>query len=159
MRKLFFVFALFALCSSAFAANKQERNAAVARRVFAEIFNQGNYDAANEIYAKDFVNHTASGDIALDKDQAAARGWRDAFPDIHVTADQVHTDGDFVTILWTAVGTNTGTGNGLPATGKNIKARGITIWKVVDGRIREEWSAFDQLRIMQQLGLTPAAGK
>jgi predicted ester cyclase len=58
-----------------------------------------------------------------------------------------------VTIYWIARGTNTGAGNGLPATGKKAELAGITIWRIVDGKIKEEWSAFDQLSLMQQLGL------
>ncbi|PYI96651.1 MAG: cyclase, partial [Verrucomicrobia bacterium] len=50
----------------------------------------------------------------------------------------------------------TGTGNGLPATGKKVEQAGITIWRIVDGKIKEEWSAFDQLSMMQQLGLLPS---
>jgi hypothetical protein len=41
----------------------------------------------------------------------------------------------------------------LPATGKKAEQSGITIWRIVDGKIKEEWSAFDQLSLMQQLGL------
>jgi len=54
-------------------------------------------------------------------------------------------------------GTNTGTGNGQPATGKTAELRGITIWRIVDGRIKEEWSAYNELSSMQQLGLMPPA--
>jgi steroid delta-isomerase-like uncharacterized protein len=64
-------------------------------------------------------------------------------------------EGDLVAIYWIARGTNTGTGNGLPATGKKAELAGITIWRIVDGKIKEEWSAFDELSMMQQLGLLP----
>ena len=63
-------------------------------------------------------------------------------------------EGDLVVVYWIARGTNTGTGNGLPATGKQVEQAGITIWRIVDGKIKEEWSAFDQLSMMQQLGLS-----
>ena len=62
-------------------------------------------------------------------------------------------DGDLVAVYWIARGTNTGTGNGLPATGKKAEQSGITIWRIVNGKIKEEWSAFDQLSLMHQLGL------
>jgi len=41
----------------------------------------------------------------------------------------------------------------LPATGKKVEQSGITIWRIVNGKIKEEWSAFDQLSMMKQLGL------
>jgi steroid delta-isomerase-like uncharacterized protein len=141
----------------AFARDKKaERNKAVARRVFTEIFNQGKFEIADEIYAKDFVNHGQTRDIGLQEDQEAARGWLQAVPDLVMTIDQEVAEGDLVTVLWTGQGTNTGTGNGLPATGKKLRVRGITIWRIVDGRIREEWSAFDMFSLLQQAGLLPS---
>lgn len=137
------------------AAGPEARNKEVANRVVTEILSGGNFELANELYAPDFVNHGQTREVGLAEDQAAARGWKSAFPDMVMTADKLIAEGDLVTVLWSARGTNTGRGNGLPATGKALSGRGITIWKIVGGRIREEWSAFDQLSIMQQLGLIP----
>ena len=145
--------AAFAAPLSAETADKKK---AVARRVFEEIFNQGKFEVVDQIYAKDFVNHGVTRNIGLKEDQDAARGWRAAFPDLKTQVDKVLVDGEFVTVLWSGEGTNTGEGNGLPATGKKLKGRGITIWRISGGKIREEWSEFDQLRILQQLGLMPA---
>jgi steroid delta-isomerase-like uncharacterized protein len=141
------------------AADVRAKNKAIARRVFDEIFNQGKFEVANEIYAKDFVNHGVSRNADLKEDQDAARGWKLAFPDLKMTVEQEIAEGDLVTVLWTGIGTNTGEGNGLPATGKKIQGRGITIWRIVNGKITEEWSEFDQLRLMKQLGLVPDSGK
>lgn len=95
----------------------------------------------------------------LKEDQAAARGWKLAFPDLQTTVVQEIAEGDLVSVLWTATGTNPGEGNGLPATGKKVNARGITVWRIVNGKLTEEWSEFDQLRIMQQLGLVASPAK
>ena len=155
MRKIALFVPLLLAATTAAAAETAEARKAVARRVFDEIFNQGKFDVANEIYAKDFVNHGVTKDIGLKEDQEAARGWRAAFPDLHTKVDKILVDGEFVTVLWSGGGTNTGEGNGLPATGKKLTGRGITIWRISGGKIREEWSEFDQLRILQQLGLMP----
>ncbi|HEY7098025.1 MAG TPA: ester cyclase [Terriglobales bacterium] len=144
------------LCTSTAFAGTVPKNEAIARRVFEDMFNQGKFEVANEIYAKNFVNHGFSHDIGPQEDQAAARGWKAAIPDLHMTVERVFNDGEFVTVIWRGEGTNTGSGNGLPATGKKVAGRGITVWRIVDGKITEEWSEFDQLRLMQQLGLVPA---
>jgi len=68
-------------------------------------------------------------------------------------------EGDLAAVLWSGSGTNTGEGNGLPATGKKLAGRGITIWRISGGKILEEWSEFDQLRILTGLGLLPAPAK
>ena len=60
-----------------------------------------------------------------------------------------------MTVLWRAKGTNTGSGNGLSATGKKTEGRGISVFRVVDGRMKEEWTEFSQLLVLRQLGLLP----
>ncbi len=156
MRKVaVFVVPLFLSTLPCAAAETAASRKAVARRVFEEIFNQGKFEVADQIYAKDFVNHGITRDIGLKVDQDAARGWRAAFPNLKTQVDKILVDGEYVTVLWSGEGTNTGEGNGLPATGRKLKGRGITIWRISGGKIREEWSEFDQLRILQQLGLMP----
>ena len=146
----------FLLAGFVFASSLQEQNKAIARRAFEEILSQGRFELASELYAKDFINHGIHRNASLEEDQAALKGWHQAFSDITIVPEKLIAEGDLVAIYWIARGTNTGTGNGLPATGKKAELAGITIWRIVDGKIKEEWSAFDQLSMMQQLGLLPS---
>jgi steroid delta-isomerase-like uncharacterized protein len=143
------------VASLLFGSPLQEQNKAIAKRAFNEILSQGRFELAEQLYAKDFVNHGIHSNVDLEKDQEALKGWHQAFPDVVVVPDKVFAEGDFVTVYWIARGTNTGTGNGLPATGKTVELAGITIWRILDGKIKEEWSAFDQLSMLGQLGLLP----
>jgi steroid delta-isomerase-like uncharacterized protein len=147
---------LLLLAGSLLASSLQEQNKATARRAFEEILSRGRFELAEALYAKDFVNHGLHSEASLEEDQAALKGWHQAFPDVVVVPEKFIAEGDLVTIYWVARGTNTGTGNGLPATGKKAELAGITIWRIVDNKIKEEWSAFDQLSMMRQLGLLPA---
>jgi steroid delta-isomerase-like uncharacterized protein len=146
----------FLAAASLLGSSLQEQNKAIAKRAFEEILSQGHFELAEQLYAKDFINHGIHHDASLEEDQAALRGWHQAFSDIAIVPAKLIAEGDLVAIYWTARGTNTGPGNGLPATGKKAELAGITIWRIVDGKIKEEWSAFDQLSMMQQLGLLPA---
>ena len=146
----------FLLAAVACAASLQEQNKAIATRAFEEILSKGRFELAEQLYAKDFVNHGIHRDATLEEDQAALKGWHQAFSDIAIVPKKLIAEGDLVTVYWVARGTNTGAGNGLPATGKKAELAGITIWRIVDGKIKEEWSAFDQLSMMQQLGLLPS---
>jgi len=137
----------------AWASSLQEQHKALAKRAFEELLSKGKFELAEQLYAKDFVNHGIHRDITLAEDQAALKGWHQAFPDLAIVPEKLIAEGDLVTIYWIARGTNTGAGNGLPATGKKAEQAGITIWRIVNGKIKEEWSAFDQLSLMQQLGL------
>ena len=146
----------FLFASIAYASSLQEQNKAIAKRAFEELLSGGRFELAEQLYAKDFVNHGIHRNASLEEDQAALKGWHQAFPDISIVPEKLIAEGDLVAIYWIARGTNTGTGNGLPATGKKGELAGITIWRIVDGKIKEEWSAFDQLSMMQQLGLLPS---
>ena len=130
--------------------SQQERNKTVAGRVFDEIFNQGKFQVADEIYARDFVNHGLHRDASLEEDQSAVRWEKQALPDLRMTIGPMVAEGDRVSVLWILHGTNTASVGWLPATGVTIELRGITIWRIVDGRIREEWTAFDMLRVVRQ---------
>ncbi len=136
-------------------ANDVERaahNKAIATRVFEEIFNQGKLEVAREIYAPDFRNHGLHRDASLEEDQAAVRAERAAFPDLRISVDMLVAEGDLVTALWTFRGTHTHEGYaGLPATGARVEMRGMTIWRVVDGRIRDEWTTFNELGAYRQV--------
>ena len=123
----------------------QARNKAVAMRVFDEIFNQGKFEVANEIYAPDFKNHGATRTVDLKVDQDYVHAEKKAFPDLHISVQQRIAEGDKVAVLWTFRGTHTGSGyEGLPPTGTKVEIRGMTIWRFENGRIVEEWSSFSE---------------
>jgi steroid delta-isomerase-like uncharacterized protein len=162
MNKLLTIaFLMFALVSACFAvgtasptkdtASEQEKNKAVARRVFEEIFNQGRFQVADEIYARDFVNHGLHRDANLQEDQAAARWEKTVLPDLTMTVDKIVAEDDLVTVVWRARGTNTVSVGELPATGATVELRGITVWRIVDGKIVEEWTSFDMLGVARQV--------
>ncbi|MGO8997521.1 MAG: ester cyclase [Polyangiaceae bacterium] len=130
----------------------QERNKAIAMRVFNENFNEGRFDVAEQIYAPDFKNHGLHRDADLQEDQQAVHDEKRAFPDLHMTVDLLVAEGDLVTAVWTFRGTHSHDGyGGLPATGTPVAMRGITVWRIVDGKIREEWSAFNELGAYAQV--------
>jgi predicted ester cyclase len=115
-------------------------------RVFEENFNQGKYQVADEIYARDFQNHGLHRTAYLQEDQDAVHAEKKAFPDLKMTVDMMVAEGDLVSVVWTFRGTHTAAGyGGLPPTGAKIEARGITVWRIVDGKIHDEWTAFNEL--------------
>ena len=87
-----------------------QENKVVSRRVAEEIFNGGNLDLADELYAPDYVLH----DPALPEDLHAPEGLKQyaamnlgAFPDVRVTVEDQIAEGDMVVTRWTATGTHT----------------------------------------------------
>jgi steroid delta-isomerase-like uncharacterized protein len=68
-------------------------------------------------------------------------------------------EGDKVVMRFTVAGTHKGPLMGIPATGKSYKAPGISVFRLANGKIVEHWGVFDQLSVMQQLGLVPVPGQ
>ncbi|HEX4961558.1 MAG TPA: ester cyclase [Thermoanaerobaculia bacterium] len=145
--------ALAALAGPAFAGVVEEKNKAIARKVLEEVLGQGKIEENESIYSPGFVVHNETRDAGREEDRAATRGWRQAFPDLKITVDKIIAEGDLVAVRFFAEGTNTGTGNGIPATGKSIHLSAVSIFRIVDGKVTDEWTAFDSLRLIQQLGL------
>jgi steroid delta-isomerase-like uncharacterized protein len=134
-----------------------ETNKAIVRRIFNEIVNNNNADVADELCAPTYVNYgvpvPAKGPEAL---KMAVGLFRAAFPDIHVTLEQVVAEGDRVATHGYFTGTHRGDFNGIPATGKSIKASYIDLWRLENGKAAENWVQMDMLGLMQQLGVMPA---
>jgi len=145
-----------ATASDGVRAEPLELNKSITRRVYEEGLNQGRFEVP---YRADFVGHGGRRTFTHADGMAEAKGWREAFPDLKITVDKQVAEGDLVTVRWTARGTNTGAGNGLPATGRAVEITGTTLFRMADGRIAEEWTCADSLGLMRQLGLlaTPAA--
>lgn len=134
-------------------------NKALARRLVEEAYNGGRLDVTDELVAGDFVGHDPSlpeevrGPAGV---KELIAGYRAAFPDIHVTIEDQIADGDRVVTRWSVKGTHQGELMGMPATGKQATVTGITIDRIVGGRIAESWDNWDTLGLMQQLGAVPA---
>ena len=136
-----------------------EENKAISRRVAEEIFNGGNLDLVDELYASDYVLH----DPSLPEDLIGPEGIKQyvamnlgAFPDARVTVEDEIAEGDKVVSRWTATGTHTGDFMGIPPTGNRVEISGVTINRFSGGKIAEDWYQCDDLGMMRQLGLIPS---
>jgi predicted ester cyclase len=74
-----------------------------------------------------------------------------AFPDFRVTAENVVTEADKVAVRWTVNGTHLGPLMGIPPTGRPITFTGMTMYRFVDGKIVENWWAYDSLGMIMQI--------
>jgi steroid delta-isomerase-like uncharacterized protein len=110
----------------------------------------------DEIVEPGVKNHTpveATGTQVLK--ELFARLHR-AFPDLHVTVEDMIEEGDKVVGRNTLTGTHQGEYMGLPATGKSVTYNEIIIFRFVNGRIAETWGVVDVYAQMKQLGVIPA---
>src|SRR5689334_10881275 len=135
-------------------------NVAVVRRWTNEGFAQGRVELADELVAEDFVNHNPVPGQVPGREglKTAVRGLRVAFPDLSVTEGDIIAAGDKVVLRDTIRGTHRGPFAGIAPTGRSITMSRISIFRVVDGRITENWNMVDMLGALRQMGAIPAPG-
>jgi steroid delta-isomerase-like uncharacterized protein len=137
-----------------------EKSKEIVQRIFTEIFSQGKLDAADELFAPEFVPHIVNplpgqpprGPEAV---RWYARVLRHAFPDLHVSVEHMIAEDDVVASRVTWTGTHTGQFVYLPPTGKRIKVEGITMERVANDKLVEHWGEWNQAELMLQLGILP----
>jgi steroid delta-isomerase-like uncharacterized protein len=135
-----------------------ETNKVVARRFGEEVWGRGDVRAADEVLAEDFIEHNPVPGQGPGREghKQVLKVWRAAFPDLRISVDDLLADGDRVGLRWTAHATHRGELMGTPATGRRVTLTGIEILRIVDGRIVERWSEFNNTEMLQQLGALPA---
>lgn len=139
-----------------------EVNKALVRRYYEEVVNGGNAALVDELFALDYVNHVAGSPEDLHGPEGERQFdalYRQAFPDAHLTIEDMVAEGDRVVSRLGYRGTHTGPFLGIPATGRSFMTYGIQKVRIADGKIVEAWTTPDNLGLLQQLGvaLVPAS--
>ncbi len=125
-----------------------------------DLINAGDIDGFGDLVADGFVEHEEAPGLPPTKEGVLTlfRGYRAAFPDLHMTAEDIIADGDKTVARVTASGTQTGEWMGMPASGKRAEFHLIDIMRFDDaGLISEHWGVMDMLSMLQQLGVVPEA--
>lgn len=135
-----------------------EQNKMNARRIVEESWNKHNPKVIDELFSNDAILHNPQDPTVVKGPQGAKTSlqtYLTAFPDVKLTIEKEIADGEYVVQHLRAIGTNTGPFNGMPATGKKAITTGVMTTKFDNGKIVEVWSFFDNLGLMQQLGVIP----
>ena len=140
-----------------------DENVQLMRRWFQEVWNDGRVQTVYDLMAPGAV---ARGQRAAEAEIRGPEEFvkfvheiRGAFPDIEITLEDIFGAGDKVVMRWSAVMTHTGDALGLPPSGRTVRSRGISIARMKDGKIVEGWDNWDQLGMLEQIGVykQPAA--
>ena len=120
-----------------------------------EVFRTANTALLDPLLAPDMVDHTPpSGPIiGREPGKQLIATYARAFPDTTLTVDLMVAEADTVAAFVSYRGTHTGPFMGHPPTGKPVRVTGMDIMRYRDGQVIELWSQFDDLGLLQQLGL------
>ena len=130
-----------------------EENKAIVHRAFEQLYDQRNVDVIDELWAKEFIQHwpgqEEGGDTWKERMVSALTG---APPDLHLAIEDMIAEGDKVVVRFTWSYTQTVPFAGAAPTGKYISWTGISINRLGNGKIVEEWANVDNLGLQRQLG-------
>ena len=139
-----------------------EANKNVVRRLFEEVWNKGNLQVADELFASTYVHHDPSSpDLGRGPESEKKRAmlYRTAFPDLRLTIEDIIAEAETVTARWSCTGTHKGDLSGIAPTGKQFTISGISVARFSNGKMVEGWVNWDALGLMQQLGVVTELGK
>ena len=134
-----------------------EQNKALARRVL-EAIGANDQARLKELLAPDFVAHQPGGPQNGQAFVQHLSGFRLAFSDSEFTVEEQIAEGDRIATRATWQAIHSGDFQGLPPTGKQIAISAIFFGRIREGKFVESRSLFDQMSLMQQLGLIPPIG-
>jgi len=117
-----------------------EKNKAIARRL---VENWHDPEILDELVATDIVNKRMAAAISV------------GFPDLVHVPEDIIAEGDKVVVRWTATGTHRGEWAGIPPTNKRVSVRGTQIFRIVGGKVVEQWPSTDVFELLVQLGVIP----
>jgi steroid delta-isomerase-like uncharacterized protein len=139
-----------------------ELNKQIVRRFIDELWNGRQLQVADELFSADCVTHQLqSGQASTTAPRSPqhmkehVEGWLAAFPDLHITAEDMLAEGNMVFTSTLLQGTHLGSWSGVAPTAKQVSIRFMVVHRIQDGKICEDWVLVESLGFLQQLGLAP----
>ncbi|MCK6577732.1 MAG: ester cyclase [Anaerolineae bacterium] len=138
---------------------KEEQYAAMVHRYIYGV-NHDDETALRDVFAKDFLDHNNAQVAGLPPGVEAVvmahHMLNQSFSNLTFSIDEIMVEGDKVAIRVHAEGKHTGDFYGFPPTGKDIQWTAHRILRVENGMFVEAWNEFDQVGILQQMGIVPS---
>lgn len=125
-----------------------------ARQMFEEVFNRGDFELAQELFADEFIAYAFPELRGPEGIETIVTGFKDSFPDIEWTIETLFGEGEYVAVRWMATGTHDGEFRGHEPTGATVEIPGTTILRFDETQVVEGWTIFDELGLLQQIGVT-----
>lgn len=129
-----------------------EANERTASLVVTDVIGKAQFEEGQRFFFPEATVHFGNTDLDLRAAIEEAQSWRRVAPDFEIKVVSVESRCDRVTVHWTASGTNTGTGEGIPEpTGRHIRTHGTSEFLFANGKIAESWLRWDEGAVVRQL--------
>jgi len=135
-------------------AKVEEQNMEVVKLYWNGKWNERRPGILDELQTQNVLYHGTSMEMnGLEEYKKVYGIFASAFQDTQLTIESIMADGNKVMTQVKMRGTHKGDFEGIPPTGKTLTLTAFTVFRLVDGKIIEEWEVLDELGMMQQLGM------
>jgi len=135
-------------------AKLEEHNKEVVKRYWDGKWNERRPGVLDELQTQNVLYHGTSMQMSGLEEYKKVYGiFAAAFQDTQLTIEGMIASDDRVMTRVKLTGTHKGEFEGIPPTGKVLTLNAFTVFRLVDGKIAEEWEVLDELGMMQQLGM------
>jgi predicted ester cyclase len=134
-------------------------NKALVRRLLTAVWERGELEQIDDYCAPDIVLDNQPGGLirGIDAVKGFVASNRDSFPDLQFKVEEIAQDGDLVFVYSTLQGTQRGRFRGQEPTNRKAQVKGMSLWRVSEGKVRQGWGLLDVAGVMEQIGAFPAA--
>ena len=134
-----------------------EENKSIARHWMKAVWQEVDVATVDELLVPDFFFNYARPGVEPDREayKKELNSYFVGFPDIQFVTEDMVAEGDKVAVRWSGRATHKSEYMGIAPTGKQVTITGISILRIVDGKMVEEWSEMDRLGQMGRLGVLP----
>lgn len=140
----------------------EEAKKALYRRFVEEVINGGHYDAIPEIFAEDYLDHSAPPGAPVggfDAIRAIPVMFRSAFPDVHFTIEDMTSEGDWVATRVTGRATHLGRPfMGVEPSGRRVVWSSLGFFRVHNNKIVEHYGQPDLMGLREQISMPVEPG-
>ena len=140
-------------------STSEERNKAVVRRMYADLFNREDLPLAEELFAADYIDHESPPGLP-DRGPESMRRlvmmFHDAFPDVSFQVEELIAEGEAVAARVTWTGTHRGSFLGMAPTGRAVRQKQMHFMHFRDGQMVEHLAVRDDLGLRQQFAASMA---
>ena len=118
-------------------------NRSLVRRYVEEVLNAGKLELLYDLVSPDYKRYLTptAAPLASETQRQRLAGFHAAFPDIHLSIEDLIADDDLVAIRMTLQGTHQGSFQGIAPTNKQVKVFAVEVVRIQNGRFSEHWVA------------------
>ena len=132
-----------------------QENLALVKRLYSEFLSGNDLDSADQFYASNFklLDPAVPSCTNLNAVKQLEKTYNIAFPNKTLKIDDIWAmEGDRVLVRWTCQATQKGVLQDIPASNKNVKFSGLSLYRISNDKITEIVQFWDRLGLLEQIG-------